>query len=364
MKGLLRENSVRSYSDVVILYRTNAQSRLIEEAFIQNDIPYRLLSGTKIYDLQEIRDFVAYLRVLSNPADDTAFRRIVNTPPRGIGKKTQEEFEQFCLERQVPLVLGLSELLRLYANVELSDGAIGIGRAAMQKLAGFADMLSKPQKRSESFLSEEEPSRESDCLDTLLTAVIEEVGYCDYVEKREGNGSAASEKVLERLRNIEELVRASSRFSNVNRYLEGATLMVDTMQNGAGDADNGSSDRAAASLMTLHGGKGLEFGAVFIIGAEDSVIPFSRGGKGYIEEERRFLYVGMKRAKKHLQITWRAKKLVLQGGNCSSPLLWRRSCRSTPTSAAQCPASLLTPEPSSITPESRLFTIASSTTNP
>lgn len=318
VKSLLRENSLRSYSDVAILYRTNAQSRLIEEAFIQNDIPYRLLSGTKFYDRQEIRDLVAYLRVLSNPADDTAFRRIVNTPPRGIGKKTQEEFEQFCLERQVPLVLGLSELLKLYTNGDVSDGAIGMGRAATQKLAGFADMLSKLQKRSESFLSDEEPSPGSDCVDTLLTAIIEEVGYRDYVEKREGNGSAASEKVLERLGNIEELVRASSRFSSLHRYLEGVTLMVDTMHKGAGNADNGSSDRASASLMTLHGGKGLEFGAVFIIGAEDSVIPISRGAKGDIEEERRLLYVGMTRAKEHLQITWRAKKLVLQGGKAFS----------------------------------------------
>lgn len=318
LTSLLREKGVRSHSDVAILYRTNAQSRMIEEAFIQNDIPYRLLSGTKFYDRQEIRDLVAYLRVLSNPGDDTAFRRIINIPPRGIGKRTQEELEKFCSERQLPLVLGLDTLLKSYAAGALDDGTVGIGRNAMQKLAGFQTILNKLQKASEPFLCNDDSSAGTQGVDAVLTALIDEIGYRQYIEKREGDVSSKSEKTLERLGNVEELIRASSRFGSLHQYLEGVTLMVDTMNRTPAEGDVDSSGGAAVSLMTLHGGKGLEFGAVFIIGAEDSVIPISRGGKEDIEEERRLLYVGMTRAKKHLQITWRAKKLVLQGGRAFS----------------------------------------------
>lgn len=313
LNRLLRESSLRSYSDVAILYRTNAQSRLIEEACIQSDIPYRLLSGTKFYDRQEIRDLVAYLRVLSNPADDSAFRRIVNTPPRGIGKKTQDELEKFCESRRLSLVQGLDVLIKSYADGDISSGDVGLGKAGILKLADFQAKLNGLRLKSVRFLSDEDTSTTTESVDTLLTAVIENVGYKEYLEKREDRASGVSEKTMERLGNIEELTRAASRHTNLHRYLEGVTLMVDTMQK-RDQGGEGTANDAAVSLMTLHGGKGLEFGAVFIIGVEDSVIPISRGGKEDIEEERRLFYVGMTRAKKHLYITWRMKKLVLQGG--------------------------------------------------
>lgn len=317
MNRLLQANSIHAYSDVAILYRTNAQSRSIEEACIQNDIPYRLLSGTKFYDRQEIRDLVAYLRVISNPCDDSAFRRILNMPPRGIGKKTQDELETFCESRALPLTQGLNELLQSYADGTVRPGVIGLGKAAIMKLADFHATMQRLREKSRPFMLDDDTTSGEESVDTLLTAIIDDIGYKEYLQKRENRSSETSEKTIERLGNVEELVRAASRHSNLHKYLESVTLMVDTMhKREKGGAD--SANQPAVSLMTLHGGKGLEFGAVFIIGVEDSVIPISRGDDGDVEEERRLFYVGMTRAKQHLYITWRRKKLVLQGGKSFS----------------------------------------------
>lgn len=327
LSRLLRENSVGSHSDVAILYRTNAQSRLIEEGCIQNDIPYRLLSGTKFYDRQEIRDMVAYLRVLSNPADDSAFRRIVNTPPRGIGKKTQDELEKFSESRQLSLLKGLEALLEALTAGEITSADVGLGKGAIVKLAEFQRVMTGLRRASVQFLTDstslgaEDVDGSKESVDALLTAVVKDTGYREYLEKRDDSGDTPSEKAIERLGNIEELVRAASRHTNLHRYLEGVTLMVDTMHKREEQEGKDAGKGSAVSLMTLHGGKGLEFAAVFIIGVEDSVIPISRCDDEDIEEERRLFYVGMTRAKKHLYITWRMKKLMLHGGKAS----WRES---------------------------------------
>lgn len=310
LQEFVRNGTVASFSDVALMYRTNAQSRLLEENCILRNIPYRLLSGTKFYDRQEIRDLVGYLRILLNPDDDSAFRRIVNVPPRGNGKKTVEALEEYSKKRGLSLSVGLDQL----CNDDSAFEAFSAG--AFKKLRLFHNELKHLRKLAEPVLGQGDvrlsnDEKSEDGVDTLLTGIINHIKYKEYLAKPlEGTrAKEESEKVTERLRNVEELVRAAGRYKGLERYLESVTLMVEVGNRQGG----GSGD--AVSLMTLHGGKGLEFDAVFITGAEDNLLPLiSAVEAGDIEEERRLLYVGMTRAKRRLQISWRAKRWVVSGG--------------------------------------------------
>lgn len=308
--NLVKNSTVGSFADVALLYRTNAQSRLLEENCIQRNIPYRLLSGTKFYDRQEIRDLVAYLRVILNLADDSAFRRIVNTPPRGNGKKTVEELEQFCQAKGLSLSNGLEELCK--EDCEAGE----LSALAMKKLRAFQTQLKYLRNTAHSVVGDglaEAPPETKAGIDTVLKEVIKQTGYKEYLEKREsGIRDDGKDKVQERIRNVDELVRAASRYTNLNRYLESVMLMAGVE---SGQSETGTTEDAI-SLMTLHGGKGLEFEAVFITGAEDGMLPL-RGtdDADEVEEERRLLYVGMTRAKRELQISWRSLKCSSNGAD-------------------------------------------------
>lgn len=326
LKDLVRSGAVSSVADVAIMYRTNSQSRLLEECCILEDIPYRLLSGTKFYDRREVRDLVAYLRVLSNTSDDNAFRRIANTPPRRIGKKTLDTLESYSQSRRVSLRKGLDQLLEAFLSDESVAQQLNIRKNTMKSLVDLHSVLSLLQKKSDPYIREmlddnENETVQRESVDSLLEFVIKQIKYREYLQNAGENESrvGGAEKAAERIRNVDELVRAASRFSSLSGYLDSVTLMTEASDRQEESTFEDPARRAAVSLTTLHGGKGLEFEAVFITGAEDNTIPFkSPSDEEDLEEERRLLYVGMTRAKRLLFITWRAKKLMLQGGKAFS----------------------------------------------
>lgn len=322
--SMLEKGNIGSFSDVAILYRTNAQSRMIEEVCVQSNIPYRLLSGTKFYDRQEIRDLVAYLKLLANPADNDSFRRAVNVPPRGIGKKTIDELEKFSSVRNVPLLTGLGLLVSAVESGDTADCNVDLKRNAVSKLAGFHELYEKlllvgaPCGTNCESLANGGKQSPKAGVDLLLTSIIKETEYTEYLEKRSdafSEDDEASEKARERVGNINELVRAAARHADLHRYLESVNLMEQKSWEDTNGKETKEGGKEAISLITLHGGKGLEFGTVFIIGAEDNMIPIARAKEEEtVEEERRLLYVGMTRAKQHLIITWRAHKSISQRG--------------------------------------------------
>lgn len=269
-----------NYGDFAILYRTNAQSRSIEEAFLKSSIPYKIVGGHKFYDRKEIRDALGYLSLAVNPADNISFQRVVNEPKRGIGSSTIDKLTEFADEH------GWS-LLDAAENVELSN----ISARARTKLADFAQMMTQLRtKRLNSNVTD------------MMTAVLEDTGYLDALK---------NEHTLEadaRIDNLQELLTVTQNFDS--RYEpddEEADIFVDFLGELAllSDADDAPEEPQEVTLMTLHAAKGLEFPVVFLVGMEENLFPLSRAAmdETQLEEERRLAYVGITRAKKKLFLT-------------------------------------------------------------
>lgn len=274
----LQHNQV-SLKDMAILVRAGFQTRAFEERFLTLGIPYRVIGGLRFYERQEIRDAVAYLRLIVSPQDDLAFERIINTPKRGIGQATLQTLHTYAREHQVPLYGAMLELL------EKGDlkGKLG---ATLSQFAASCDRWRAQMH--------EMPLAE------VAELMLEESGY---------NAMWKAEKTPEaqgRLENLKELTRAIGEFESVGAFLEHVSLVTEVA-----NADN-SMDMI--SLMTLHAAKGLEFDVVFLPGWEEGVFPHQRaldesGTKG-LEEERRLAYVGMTRARKKLYICHAASRRI------------------------------------------------------
>jgi DNA helicase-2/ATP-dependent DNA helicase PcrA len=264
--------------DIAILYRTNAQSRAVEEALVRHRIPYVMIGGVKFFARAEVKDVLAYLRLLVNPADSLATKRIINTPPRGIGPGTVE---------------------RLAGLDEEAGGLLAACRLALQR------ELLKPQQgehvRAFAAMIESFRTRLAEMPYPALTArIIEESGYGPALR---ADGSA---EARERLQNLDELLKGMEESAAMGRslqeYLEQVALVSDI------DAWDGGADRV--TLMTLHSAKGLEFPMVFMIGMEEGLFPHARVDDDDIEEERRLCYVGMTRAMKRLVLTHALRRRV------------------------------------------------------
>ncbi len=271
MAGKLIRSGERP-GDVAVLYRTNAQSRVLEEAFVRGGTLYRVYGGQRFYERREVKDLVAYLRVLVNPDDDVSARRIINAPKRGIGEATIDKLDAYARENDMPLMSAVLD----YENTDLS--------ARPKKLLGaFAGLMIDLTE----LMYELKPS-------ALLEEVIERTGYVKALEedKNEENQS--------RIENIHELQGAVTEFEQANPdgslqdFLENVALISDL------DALNESG--GAVTLMTLHSAKGLEFNDVFLAGMEEGVFPLTRAvfDENLLEEERRLAYVGITRAKRRL----------------------------------------------------------------
>lgn len=250
-------------NDYVILYRTNAQSRIIEEVLLQNNIPYRLIGALRFYDRKEVKDVLSYLKLMLNPEDKVSLRRIINMPPRGIGEKSQKAIK------------------------EVQD--------TNPKIQKFLQMM-------EGFRGKSKIMPLTDLIDIILL----ETGYKDYIL----DGTEEGEM---RWENIEELKSVAREKDNLEDFLEGVALVA--------DIDNYNKDLEAVTLMTLHNAKGLEFPTVFMIGMEEGLFPHanSLSEMSELEEERRLCYVGMTRAKKRLYLTYARSRMIFGATSSNVP---------------------------------------------
>jgi DNA helicase-2/ATP-dependent DNA helicase PcrA len=272
------DSGVRQFSDYAVLYRTNAQSRSIEEAFIQYGIPYRIVGGVRFYDRKEIKDLVAYLRLLYQPEDRVSFERVVNVPTRGIGAKSLQNFYEWY----EGLGLSLGEALTQAANCGTVTGK------AKKGLAELGDIVSSLRE-----LVEEVPPA------ALIDSLVRRLRYLQYLD--DGTPQADS-----RQENVRELMGVAQSYQEVglSGFLEEVALIS--------DLDTADFDGNAVTLMTLHAAKGLEFPAVFMTGMEESIFPHSRAlyDVSEMEEERRLCYVGMTRAREELYMIYATGRLL------------------------------------------------------
>ena len=266
LKRLHRHEAV-NWRETAVFYRTNAQSRVIEEFLIDADIPYRVIGGTKFYDRKEVKDAIAYLRCVANPADEISIRRVINVPRRGVGDTSLDKVAALAAQQS----LGLSVALRRAAQA-------GVGGAALRGINDFITLV-------DSLAGEVEQGPAH-----LLRELLERSGYLAELRNEDTIESQG------RVENLEELIGAAEEFPDTNDFLEKVSLVSDT-DDIAGD------DKVM--MMTLHSAKGLEFPNVFIIGMEEGVFPHSRSllESAALEEERRLAYVGITRAERRLYVS-------------------------------------------------------------
>ncbi len=275
----------RNYNDFAILYRTNAQSRSIEEQFVRYGVPYKIVGGVRFYDRAEIKDILAYLRLIYQPEDIVSFSRIVNIPTRGIGTKSVEDFLSWRTDQQI----SLHEALQ---NVSASN----LTPRAKEALKQFGNTISDMRS-----LAEELPVAE------LLDGLLRRIDFIKSLDDGSVQGQA-------RVENVRELLSVAKAYSEVGltSFLEEIALVS--------DLDNLNDSHNSVTLMTLHAAKGLEFPVVFMPGCEESIFPHSRAlfDQSEMEEERRLCYVGMTRAREELYMLY-ADSRVLYGGVQHNP---------------------------------------------
>jgi DNA helicase-2/ATP-dependent DNA helicase PcrA len=284
VEGVVREES-RAYSDFVVLYRTNAQSRSVEDALRRKGIPYVIVGGIKFYERREIKDLVAYLRLVANPQDSVSLTRVINVPPRGIGDVTLSRLKDFASERG----LSLLEALGCIEEIE------GVHSGLRAKLGGFASLVAEIRSLKDRPLGE------------LIGQVVEKSGYLDYLRDQPGV------EAISRTENIRELVASGFEFEEradeptLARFLDEVSLIM--------DIDLWDDRKDAVSLMTLHNAKGLEFPVVFVAGVEEGLIPHhtSFEDQDELEEERRLFYVGLTRAREMVVISLASGRRGFQG---------------------------------------------------
>ena len=282
INNVVREEG-KNFKDFAVLYRTNAQSRTIEEALLKSNIPYTMVGGTKFYSRKEIRDVISYLNLIANPSDNISFERVVNEPKRGVGPGTLEKIRTFAYEQDM-------SLLDASANIMLSP----IKGKAAQGVYDFANVILNLRDQLDDLSITE-----------VVEAVLDKSGYLDALSMQQTLESQA------RIENIEEFMSVTKNFDETNtdgtedetgidrlgHFLNDLALIADT--------DDGDIEAAEVTLMTLHAAKGLEFPVVFLIGMEEGVFPLSRASEepDELEEERRLAYVGITRAEEILFLT-------------------------------------------------------------
>ncbi|KPL15170.1 MAG: hypothetical protein AMJ93_16835 [Anaerolineae bacterium SM23_84] len=281
--------------DCAVMYRTNAQSRVIEDAFVRHGLPYRLVGATRFYERREVRDVLAYLRLIHSPYDDVSLKRILNVPPRGIGGRTQETLEQWADTNGVPLYTALQLLKAAQDEQSAAPSGPSHQPGELVQAPPFDTRSSRVLLALLSLLDHWIAARSESGVLELLDDVLASSGYTDYVK----NGSQEGQ---DRWENIQELRTVARDYEGLEpevaltRFLEDAALVS--------DVDNLRDDVDAVTLLTLHMAKGLEFDAVFVAGMEEGILPHSRsaGEPEEMEEERRLCYVGMTRAKRYLYL--------------------------------------------------------------
>ncbi|MDD6571925.1 MAG: UvrD-helicase domain-containing protein [Thermoflexaceae bacterium] len=279
-------NEGYSYKDCAVLYRTNAQSRTLEERFVAANIPYRVYGGVNFYQRKEIKDILAYLKTIDNGQDDLAVKRIINVPKRGIGATTLARLDTYAMERDV----------NFFDALDMVDDVPGIGKAAT-KINSFVDFITVLRSKAETMK-----------ISALIREVIESSGY----DKMIDDEAEDEDEIADRNANLDEFVSKAVTYEEGNDeptlsgFLEEVALVA--------DIDNLDESVNRVSLMTLHSAKGLEFPAVYITGMEDGLFPsymtISSGNPEDIEEERRLCYVGITRAMKDLNLSCARQRMI------------------------------------------------------
>lgn len=275
----------RKYSDYAVLYRTNAQSRAIEEMFIRFGVPYKVVGGVRFYDRKEIKDIIAYLRFIFQPEDAVSFERIVNVPTRGVGAKSLEAFREWANQS--------GSIKKALETVGDCPGVSGKARAGLLELADititYRDLMNDT------------------AVSGIIDSLVRRLDYNAYLDDGTLQGDS-------RVENVRELLSVAKAYQDVG--LEGFLEEVSLVS----DLDNLDGGANAVTLMTLHAAKGLEFPVVFMVGLEETVLPHSRAlyDQREMEEERRLMYVGMTRAKEELYLLY-ATSRALYGGVLYNP---------------------------------------------
>jgi DNA helicase-2/ATP-dependent DNA helicase PcrA len=291
----LRAQHELDYKDFAVMYRTNAQSRAMEQAFVNATVPYMLIGGVGFYKRREVKDLLAYLRLIHNPDDRVSFERIINVPARGIGKKSLEAFLNWVTRDGLTIGDALNRLFY--------DDPAPLSSAAKKKFAAFAEMLTGWQ----------ELAKHGDLL-TMFDKITAQTRYYLHLD----DTSKLPEEAVERADNVQEL-RGLLQYAleddqPLHEFLAEQSLVA--------DVDGLKDDNNAVTLMTLHSAKGLEFPVVFITGLEAGILPHFRSFEeiGGIEEERRLFYVGVTRAKEGLYLSYAFRRALYSGtGGISSP---------------------------------------------
>lgn len=286
----LSEMDEKDYRRFVILYRTNAQSRVLEESFLKYTIPYKLIGGIKFYERKEIKDIVAYLRVIQNPNDSISLLRIINTPSRKIGQKTIDTIQQYAVENNTTFWKALTEIDLIEAIRETKSEA----------LIKFMKIIEDVRKVNNEFPAS-----------GVIKHVLELSGYKAFLD----DGTAEGES---RLQNVHELISVAGKYDKLDPgeslgiFLEEISLIA--------DIDKLDEQENSVTLMTVHSAKGLEFPTVFLVGLEDGIFPHSRSlmEKNEMEEERRLMYVALTRAKDKLFLL-NARNRILYGESQANP---------------------------------------------
>ncbi|MDD2649214.1 MAG: DNA helicase PcrA [Eubacteriales bacterium] len=282
------------FGDMAVLYRTNAQSRVLEEMLVRSGIPYRIFGGTKFYDRREVKDVLAYLRVIDNPADDVSVARIINTPKRSIGDSTVNELREFARKQEISLFA---------AALTPPDT---LSSRAAKSLQVFADLMSELMALSQTMgLSE------------FVELMVSRVGLLSQYQKEKNDEDQS------RAENVQEFMGAVKEFVQKSQPEEGQTLIQMFLENVSlvTELDRADETPNYMTLMTLHTAKGLEFPVVFIAGMEDGIFPSARCemDENRLEEERRLCYVGITRAKKLLHLTYATTRMLYNNMQHNAP---------------------------------------------
>jgi superfamily I DNA/RNA helicase len=286
-----------SRAEIAVFYRTNSQSRVLQDTLVRADIPYQVIGGTKFYDRAEIKDAIAYLITLVNPQDAGAFTRIVNSPRRGIGSTSLSKVLAYTNTTGVPIWDAASE----------PEQVPGLGAPAVKALRRFMGTMHVLRERLEA----------NPPLSSLLKELLQETGYLEALE---------AERTIEaqgRIENLDELVNVAAEYDAITAAdPEREASLADFLQQIAllSDSDDRSDDEGLVTLMTLHNAKGLEYPIVFMIGCEEGVFPHSRAlDEGGLEEERRLCYVGITRAERDLYLTYARTRSVFGARSFGAP---------------------------------------------